>query len=203
VDERALIGGEAPAAARSGRRAPRIPRAQKAQTPDLTIGPAQIARKLEAHALRLLLRQPDAVDKLDRALQSAGLSRLGVTDFEYAEHQLLGKLILESLDQDEMEPVQYIQDHTPEAVQDMARELLLPMVEGEPITDKLVEDLVHTIVRLRLLRVSDTLNQLRYMQEELQQQGDLTLGPYQESFSQFQQIRHRLDQVLVQRLHFE
>ncbi len=203
VDERALIGGGAPAAARTGRRAPRIPKAQKAQTPDLTVGPAQIARKLEAHALRLLLRQPDAVDKLDRTLQSAGLSRLGVTDFEYAEHQLLGKLILESLDQDEMEPAQYIQDRTPEAVQDLTRELLLPMVEGEPVTDRLVEDLVHTIVRLRLLRVSDTLNQLRYMQEELQQQGDLTLGPYQESFSQFQQIRHRLDQVLVQRLHFE
>jgi DNA primase len=202
VDERALVGAAAPAP-RTGRRAPRIPRSQKAQAPDLTLSQIQIARKLEAHTLRLLLRQPDAVDMLDRALQSAELSRLGVTDFEYAEHQILGKLILESLDQDEMEPAQYIQDHMPETVQDLAGELLTPMAEGEPVTDRLVEDLVHTVVRLRLLRVSDTLNQLRYMQEELQQQGDLTLGPYQESFFQYQQIRNRLDQALVQRLHFE
>ena len=202
VDERALVGAEAPSP-RSGRRAPRIPKTQKAQPAELNIGLDQIARKLEIHSLRLLLRQPDAVDMLDRALQSAGLSRLGVTDFEYAEHQILGRLILESLDQDEMEPINYIQDNLPESVQDLARELLLPMPEGEPIAEKLVEDLVHTIVRLRLLRVSDTLNQLRYMQEELQQQGDLTLGPYQESFFQFQQIRNRLDQALDQRLHLE
>ena len=202
VDERALVGAEAPSP-RSGRRAPRIPKAQKNQTTELNIGLDQIARKLEIHSLRLLLRQPDAVDMLDRALQSAGLSRLGVTDFDYAEHQILGRLILESLDQDEMEPINYIQDNLPESVQDLAREMLLPMPEGEPITEKLVEDLVHTIVRLRLLRVSDTLNQLRYMQEELQQQGDLTLGPYQESFFQFQQIRNRLDQALDQRLHLE
>ena len=45
--------------------------------------------------------------------------------------------------------------------------------------------------------------QLEILQEELQQQGDLTLGPYQESFFQFQQIRNRLDQALVQRIHFE
>ena len=202
VDERALVGAQAPAV-RTGRRAPRIPRAQKTQAPDLTVGLDQIARKLEAHALRLLLRQPDAVDMLDRSLQSAGLSRLGVTDFEYTEHQILGKVVLESLDQDEMEPAHYIQENLPESVQDLAGELLMPMPEGEPITDRLVDDLVHTIVRLRLVRVSDTLNQLRYMQEELQQQGDLTLGPYQESFFQFQQIRNRLDQALVQRIHFE
>ncbi len=48
VDERALVGGEAPAVPRSGRRAPRVPKAQKPQTPDLTVGPAQIARKLES-----------------------------------------------------------------------------------------------------------------------------------------------------------
>ncbi len=75
-----------------------------------------------------------------------------------------------------MEPAKYIHDHAPEEVRDLAHELLLPMVEGEPVSERLVEDLVHTVVRLRLLRVSDTLNQLRYMQEELQQEGDLTLG---------------------------
>ena len=202
VDERALVGAEAPAP-HTGRRAPRIPKAQKPQTQELNIGPIQIGRKLEAHTLCLLLRQPDAVDMLDRSLQSAGLSRLGVTDFEYAEHQIIGRLILESLDQDEMEPAAYIQDHLPESIQDVARELLLPMPEGEPISEKLVEDLVHTVVRLRRMRVSDNLDQVMYMQVELQQTGDLGPRLYAESFLQLSSIRDRLDQALVQRLHLE
>jgi DNA primase len=202
VDERALVGAGAPAV-HTGRKSPRIPASQKVKAPEISLAPVQLARDLEIHSLRLLLRQPDVLYMVDRALQEAGLIRLGISDFEFAEHQALAKLILQSLDQDELELSHYIQENMPEPVQDLARELLMPLAQGEPNTEKLTEDLVRTIIRLRLLRVTDTLNQLRYLQEELQQQGDLSLGPYQESFIQYQQVRSRLDHALAQPLHLE
>jgi DNA primase len=202
VDERALIGTDAPQA-RSGHRAPRIARAQKARVPDLALGPAQLARDLEQHALRLMLRQPEALYMVDRALQGASLSRLDFTDFDHAENQALARLILQSLDQDEMEPSHFIQEKMPDAFQELADALLSPLVQGEPNSDRLTSDLIRTIIRLRMIRVTDTLNQLRYMQEEMQQQGDLSLGPYQESFSQYQQVRNRLDRALARPLHLE
>jgi DNA primase len=202
VDERVLVGPGAPQA-RTGHKAPHIPKAQKGKAPDLALGPAQSGRDLETHSLRLLLRQPEALYMLDRALQSANLSRLDVTDFDHAEHQGLLKLILQSLDQDEMEPSHYIQEKMPEAFQELANALMQPLAQGEPNSDKLVEDLIRTIIRLRLIRVADTINQLNYMQIESQQQGDLTIGPYQELYSQCYQIRSNLDRALVRPLHLE
>jgi DNA primase len=204
VDESALVGAGA-APVKSGRRAPRIatPQKSKAHTPDLGLGPVQLARQLEVHSLRLLLRQPDALFMVDRALQAAGLGRLSVTDYDYTEHQTLSKLILQSLDQEDLEPSQYILEHMPETVQDLATDLLKPMPEGEPTTEKLTENLVVTIIRLRLHRVTDTFNQLRYLQEELQQTNSGLRGPYDETYIQDAQLRDRLDRALAQPMHFE
>jgi hypothetical protein len=188
---------------RPGRRPPRITRTQKPKTPDLGQGPAQLARQLEAHSLRLLLREPEALYKLDRCLQAAGLGRLGVTDYDHSEHQALARVILESLDQEEMEPAPYVLDHLPEAVQELAQLMLKPMSEGEPTSERLAEDLALTIIRLRLSRVNDTFNQLRYLQEEIQQQNVVTRGPYDETYLQYAQLRDRLDKALAQPLHFE
>jgi DNA primase len=203
VDENALVGAGAPAAARSGRRAPRISKPPKNKTPDLGQGPAQLARQLEAHSLRLLLREPEALYKLDRCLQAAGLGRLGVNDYDYSEHQALVRVILESLDQEEMEPGTYVLEHLPENMLELAQTMLKPMSEGEPTSDRRAEDLALTIIRLRLSRVNDTFNQLRYLQEELQQQNIATRGPYDETYFQYAQLRDRLDKALAQPLHFE
>ncbi len=203
VDENALVGAGAPAARPGGRRAPRINKPQKAKTPDLGQGSAQLARQLEFHVLRLLLREPEALYKLDRCLQAAGLARLGVTDFDYTEHQALAKVILASLDQEDLDPEFFVGEHLPDLVQELAQTMRAPMAQGEPTSDRLTEDLSLTIIRLRLLRVNDTFNQLRYLQEELQQQNAVTRGPYDETYFQYAQLRDRLDKALAQPLHFE
>jgi DNA primase len=204
VDESALVGsGAARAAGPGGRKKPRIAAVERPRRADLPTAPAQVADRLEEHSLRLLLRQPDALYLLDRSLQGAGLGRLGVSDYESAEHQLIAKIILQSLDQDDMEPGYFIQQNLPEVLQELAERLQSPLEKGEPTTDKLMEDLLRTVVRLRQLRITDTLNQLRFLQEEIQQQGDLSLGPYQESFAQYIQVRDRLDKACVRPLHLE
>jgi hypothetical protein len=53
------------------------------------------------------------------------------------------------------------------------------------------------------MRVMDTFNQLRYLQEELQQQNIATRGPYDETYLQYAQLRDRLDRALAQPMHFE
>jgi DNA primase len=203
VDESALVGAGGVQAPRGARKKPRISPPERRAAADISAAPAQVAMKLEGHSLRLLLRQPDALYLVDRALQGAGLGRLGVSDYESAEHQMVAKLILQSLDQDDMEPTYYIRQNLPEVLQDVTDALLAPLEKGEPNAEKLMEDLIRTVIRLRQIRITDTLNQLRFLQEEIQQQGDLSLGPYQESFAQYIQVRDRLDKASVRPLHLE
>jgi hypothetical protein len=112
-------------------------------------------------------------------------------------------VVLESLDQDEMDPASYVMEHLPDFVQDLAQTMKKKMSEGEPTSDRLAEDLAKTVIRLRLGRVKDTITQLSFLQEELQQQNAATRGPYDETYFQYAQLRDRLDKALAQPLHFE
>ena len=94
--------------------------------------PAPPRSGARSHCLRLLLRQPEALYLLDRVLQKAGVSRFSVQDFEHADHQMLAAIILQSLEQDDMDANQYIQENLPETLQDLVRDLLAPFPQGEP-----------------------------------------------------------------------
>jgi hypothetical protein len=80
-------------------------------------------RELEFHSLRLIIRQPEALYLLDRALQQAGVSLFTPQDFEHADHQVLVRLAQEALAQDEQEPNQYIQAGVPETLTDLFESL--------------------------------------------------------------------------------
>lgn len=177
VDERSLLGANA--AARPVRRSkPTIRPAVEPPKPDI-LSPAGPEESLERHTLRLLLRQPDALYLLNRILQKGGLARFAVQDFEHADYQMLAGVILQSLEQDELDPNQYILENLPGTLQDLVRELLEPMPQGEPTPERLFEDLVRTVMRLRHIRTNAHLNQLRYMQEDIQQSGSLQIEDYQ------------------------
>ena len=61
----------------------------------------------------------------------------------------------------------------------------------------LMEDLTRSLLKLRLVRISEGLQQLRFLQEEMQQEsGAAGLNPYQEIIMQYAQTRSRLDQAL-------
>jgi hypothetical protein len=150
--------------------------------------------------MRLLLRHPEAIYRLDRALQRAGLQRFSAQDFELGPYQSLAQLIFEALEQEEMEPTAYLQQATPTALQALRDELLAPLPKGEPAQDKIVPELLRTLVTLRRLHISEGLQQLRFLQEELQTQQTMSLNPYQELVLQYAQARERLDQALGQQL---
>jgi DNA primase len=196
VDESALAIAQ--------RRPPRIARrgpikegARPAPFISPSINPARHGLELEAHILRLLLRQPEVLNPLDRSLLENQLSRLGAQDFESTDHQLLARRVQDALEQDELEPHQFILRDLPDALADLSQSLLAPMALGEPTSDQLQEDLFKTVLMLRQVRISENIGQLRYLQEELQEQGDLSRGPYHEMMLQYAQTLARLNRALA------
>lgn len=201
VDERSLLGANPPA--RPVRRRPggTTPAHPEPAPPPLQVGSRPEAA-LETHCLRLLLRQPDLLYMLDRILQKAGLSRLSVLDFEQVDRQMMAAVILQSLEQDDLDAGQYIQEKMPDALQDLARELLSPFAQGEPGTEKLVEDLIQTVMRLRQMRTRAHVDQLIFMQRDIQEvEGYTRLDDFQgiqNVMLQCSRVLKNLDKILGQ-----
>lgn len=180
VDERSLLGAHPPA--RPVRRRPSARKAVQIDAARVAAHtPLRPEATLETHILRLLLRQPEALYRLDRVLQKLGLARFDRQDFEQADHQLLAGIIFQSLEQDDMDAGQYIQEKLPETLEDLVRDLLKPFAQGEPTPERLVEDLIHAVMRLRQVRTRAHVDQLIFMQQDVQQQEqeNLRMEEYQ------------------------
>lgn len=174
VDERVLLGAVAQGGTvgRGSRRrsAPVQPQAAK----EKTVVPSQrAAHALERHCLQLILRDPERLHNLDRLLQKAGLSRFAPQDFEEAGNQILARLLLQSLEQDEMDADQYILENMPPAVEDLYREYLAPIPQGEPGTEEGFVQLFRTLLRLREDRIRENLDQFRAFSLEAQAEADI------------------------------
>jgi len=196
VDERALIG--APAQGPRGRRTPRRPeRRESRQVTTPPLGPiVRPVQKIEAYCLAILYRQPELLYRLDRMLQEAGLSPLSVEDFEYTDHQVLLRLIRQALEQDQIEPHEFVRREMPLSLQGLVADL---MTQQEPLADKLLEDLFRNVVYIRRFVVEENLTQLRFIMEEAQRAGDLRVKKYQEMALQFSRLRSHLDRALARR----
>jgi DNA primase len=203
VDERALVTFQ-PRRTPSGRREKSRQSAEQQETaaPPLS-GKVQLTLDLERHCLALLLRDPETIYLMDRALQKAGLTRFSVEDFDHGDHQTLARAILHSLQQEDVDPRQYLEEQPPRDVEELCRTLQIPLARGEPTLEQLREDLFRTLLRLRSVRIEEGLQQLRFLQEELQEQGDTSLGPYHELFVQYNQTRAKIHQAMAHPVQFD
>ncbi len=171
VDERALLGTHAaPARPRPRHRPLPAERATQNEPARAITSPFQIP---ENYCLGLLLRRPDLLYSVDRMLQEAGLGRLMQEDFSQTGHQLIFRLIKESLEQDEIEPAAYIHSHVPEPLAELVDALLQPTGPEDPKPERALEDLVRRFAQLRLSSINHQLSQIRFLQEEIQEEGDL------------------------------
>jgi len=158
---------------------------------------------LEAHCLSLLLNKLESLYQLDRALRTAGLNRLGVQDFEHADHQIIARLVQNSLEQEDMEPKDFLIENLPEPLRDLVTSLRKPLEESKFKETILVEDLVRSMMRLRLVRSKESVQQLRQMQKELAEQGYKDADPYGESINEYNKIRALLERALGQPLRLD
>jgi DNA primase len=191
IDERSLIGRQF-----QGPRVRRPRRRSEAESQQVEVQPIKTVSpsyKTEFYCIGVLLRKPELLHRLDRQLQEAGLQRLINEDFGYTDHQMLLDLIRQSLEQDKLDHHQYVVEHLPEALQELAGELLKQTEKLDPIDERLLEELQRSIIKLRRLGLNESLNQLRFMFEEAQQQGDLRATAYQEQVLQHTKLLRDLD----------
>ena len=202
VDERSISSG--PAQGPKGRRPrPRVetPATQREVPPAVTptFSPSH---KGEVHILSLLIRRPDLLYRLDRGLLEASLGRMAPEDFGYTDHQVLFRLVRQSLEQDANDASDYLRQNLPPSLESLADELAAKPGELDPVDDRLIEDLFRAVVRIRRTALTENINQLRFLQEDSQQTGDLRIASYREMVQQYSSLLRSLDQAqLIQNGH--
>ncbi|HVN15521.1 MAG TPA: toprim domain-containing protein, partial [Anaerolineales bacterium] len=192
VDERALMGAptQSPRARRTRNASPK----PTAETPvKIIVRPNQ---KIESYCLGVLYRKPELCYRLDRLLQESGLGPLMPEDFEYTDHQLLFRLVRQSLEQVEAEHHAFVAARVPETLQGLAKDLLARTEKLDPVDDRLLEELFRNVIAMRRLVVEENINQLRFIMEEAQLEGDLKVMNYQEMALQHSRLRNSLDRAM-------
>ncbi|MGE5251547.1 MAG: DNA primase [Bacteroidota bacterium] len=193
VDERAFASAfTARPAVR--RRAPAPGSAVRMDAP--AVAAVRPGQRIEMHVLGVLFRKPELGYQLDRRLQQASLAPLAAEDFEYTDHQIFFRLIRQSLEQVESDHHSYVTERVPETLQGLAMDLLAHSEKLDPVEDRLLDELFRNIVSIRRLAVEQNINQLRFIMEEAQQEGDLRMKNYQELAVQHSRLRNSLDQAL-------
>lgn len=151
---------------------------------------------LEEHVLSVLLRRPDLVYRVDRALQENGLNRLAIDDFQTGDHQALLQLVDESLKQDHSEPQLFVQNSLSLPLMDLVDRLLAKTDQLDPNEDKVLEDLVRTLLVLRQRRLFQEIEHIQFLMEEAQLVEGQNVADMQKTMMEYIAARSRLDQAL-------
>ncbi|NOY98563.1 MAG: DNA primase [Chloroflexi bacterium] len=196
VDERVLISGQPRTSRRSRPYRKRVKAEAQEDVPQTAaVAAVSPARKIESYCLGVLFRKPDLLYRLDRALQESHLGPLDFEDFGYTDHQMFLRVIRQSLEQDKVEPHDYVVANLPEALADLSNDLLAQSEELDPVEERLLEEVLRSVIKLRRLGLNENLNQLRFLQEAAQEQGNLCDTSYQELVLQHARLLRDLDQA--------
>lgn len=193
VDERSLLATQA--------QAPRVrrPRQVEKQEARESISPVTVSvsssKLVEEYVIGVLFRKPELLYRLDRSLQEFGLIALTAEDFEYTDNQLLFGLIRESVEQDKTEHHDFVVEALPESLQARSRELVKEAEKQKQLDEKLLEELLRGVIKLRRVAAGENINQLRFLQEEAHQGGDARASSYQDLVLQHTRLLRDLDQA--------
>jgi len=191
VDERTLVGTVGPRKVRS-RRYQRPVATQKLEP----AAPAQrlpsVDYRRETHILGVLIRHPELIYHIDRGLKAHGLEPLSSQDFQHTSYQEIFRLVTLSLQQGESEPLNFVLNILPEEMMSTADQILALTENVNLESERVLEDILRTLVLSRLGVVNQRLDYLRYAQEDLQAQGDLKASEYQSTMIQYAELLNRL-----------
>jgi DNA primase len=200
VDERVLVGTAG--TRRRPRRQPRapIPMAEELEPQDreavATSDTMTSRMTLEAHCLGILMRRPDLVHWVDRQLQEHGLARLSRQDFHSTDHQLVLRLIEESLRQDHAEPLRFVLNNLPMPVMVLVDGMLEMTKDLNPENERVLEDLVRVVLVLRRRHLNEHMDHVRFLMQEVQEAGDIRATDYLQAMKQGIETRELLDRAL-------
>jgi DNA primase len=202
VDERALLDAPRPVA--RGRRprtqAPRRPavpvplQTESAPTALLTGANTHV---LEAYCLGIIMRHPELLYQVDRALGEAGLERLSSNDFQHTDHQVMYRVSMEALEQEHSEPISYALNNLPQPLIDLADDILSKTNELDPNEERVLEDLLRAVLRIREERLNQMNDQLRQLMQEAQDDGTLIPIQYAQTRARNAHVELHLDKAIA------
>jgi DNA primase len=196
LDEHTLLGTQR-VRETPRRRRTRVDALPQDQQPRGEVKPENRAYSLEGHCLGLLLHQPDLLYALDRSLQQSKLDHLTSDDFDSVDHHQIAALFMKALAQDELETLPFVQQSLPDELKEqLARLLTLRHFEEEKNEDKILEDLIRSVMNLRLIRVNEALGQLRYLQQE-EPESPADKQAWMTKTLEYTLLRGKLDQALA------
>jgi DNA primase len=188
VDQRSLISQyPAKAKTRPKRRELQFQPDPDAPGPQITVdklvnmpsaGQAHMINKLEEHCLSILMREPELIYKLDRALKQAELAPLSPDDFQNTIHQEFLTAATQSLDQDNLNPVSFALDHIPYELLEKAENILETSEKINPVQEHVLDDVLRAILRLRETSLRTSNNQIRFLMEEAQETNSDQINQY-------------------------
>ena len=180
VEERMLAGGGG--LARPARRRPRSTQhPEKEPKPEIAVQTGNA--RLEAHCLGILVRRPELLFHVDRALNEAHLIPLSRQDFESAEYQAVFTLVKESLAQDQSEPMNYVLNRLSLPLLETVDDLLERTEKLDPREARVLEDMMRAVLEIRRRQVTEVINQLRYQMDEAVKTGEPRSKDYEEGIA--------------------
>jgi DNA primase len=192
VDERALIGAQVQGP--KVRRPRQVEKRQPIEKSNVAVSVSS-SKLVEGYVIGVLFRKPELLYRLDRSLQEYGLLSLNVQDFDFTDNQLLFSLIRESVEQDKTEHHTFVTDALPESLQALSHELLAQTEKIDRLDDKVLEEVLRGVIKLRRVAAGENLNQLRFLQEEAHQVGDLRASSYTDLVLRNTKLIRDLDQA--------
>jgi DNA primase len=150
----------------------------------------------EKHCVGILLREPELIYKVDRALTRDGLARFHEKDFQNTDFQILVRYIKDALTQADEEPRDYIISHLPDDFMDTVDELLEMTKNLNPHSDRVLEDLMRAFLNLRMWQIVKHNDHYRFLQEKGHENGDYKTPEYMKNISQYLQEKHKIDKAM-------
>ena len=144
----------------------------------------------------ILLREPELIYQVDRALSRDGLARFDEKDFQNTDFQILVKLIRAGLAQSNEEPRDFIINQLPENFVEIVDELLVMTEDLTSASDKVLEDLMRAFLNLRKWQIVKQNDHYRYLQESNHENGDYKATEYQKNISHYLQEKHKIDKAM-------
>lgn len=124
-------------------------------------------RPLENHCLRLLLFKPDILPQLEEELKLNRFAPLCVDDFQSAESQEAFLLLSSAINQLDESVRDYIWNNRPGSLESFLQDIERGInLENTP-DDRIYDDLYDTINRLRLARIRESIDIIRFMVTDL------------------------------------
>jgi DNA primase len=192
VDERLLVGGESGSRPTRHRSRSTQPIAREPKQ-DIVFQAGNAL--LEAHCLGILIRRPELVFHVDRALNEARLTRLSRLDFERAEYQAIFELVEESLAQDRSEPMNYVLNRLSLPLMEIVDNLLERTDKLDPKEERVLEDMMRALLEIRRRQVTEVINQLHFQMDEAAKTGELRTKEYEEGIARCTRSLRNLHQA--------